>query len=144
MNENDLAKEQRAFELLQWNPYSLPAEFNWELAHLGHYSKLQKERSDTALDEADQEHEALHKRHYPSSELDHFHELNRIGVLGQLDLYSPGKAQQHFYSQLYKAHSQLTDDRSKQAELRRAVSTRRAVRRGRRTAAPRPAATAQQ
>ena len=51
----DLEKESRAFEMLRWNPYSLPAEFDWELAGLGFYSRMQKERSDKALDALDAE-----------------------------------------------------------------------------------------
>ena len=48
--------EERAFDLLQWNPYSLPAEYNDEQALLGLYSKLQKERSNRALDAWDEQH----------------------------------------------------------------------------------------
>ena len=42
--------EERAFDLLQWNPYSLPTEYDDDLALVGYYSKTQKERSDRALD----------------------------------------------------------------------------------------------
>ena len=42
--------------MLQSIPYSLPpAEFNWELAARGFYTKMQKERSDKALDEFEKE-----------------------------------------------------------------------------------------
>jgi hypothetical protein len=42
--------EERAFDLLQWNPYSLPTEYDDELALVGYYSKTQAERSNRALD----------------------------------------------------------------------------------------------
>ena len=49
-------KEQQAYKMLQSIPYSLPpAEFNWELAARGFYTKMQKERSDKALDEFEKE-----------------------------------------------------------------------------------------
>ena len=53
MTSEELDKERRAFALLQWVPYSLPSEFSLELAAKGHYSRLQRQRSDQALDELD-------------------------------------------------------------------------------------------
>ena len=51
----DLAAERHAYMLLQWVPYSLPAEFDEELALKGHYSKLQRQRSDAAADDLDKQ-----------------------------------------------------------------------------------------
>ena len=45
----DLDAQRRAYELLQWVPYSLPTEFNEDLAADGYYTKTQKQRSDAAL-----------------------------------------------------------------------------------------------
>ena len=50
---SNLDAERRAWFLLQWVPYSLPSEFDEELAATGHYTRLQKQRSDLALDEFD-------------------------------------------------------------------------------------------
>ena len=72
--------EERAFDLLQWNPYSLPAEYNDEQALLGLYSKLQKERSDRALDAWDEQHP-----YKCSDELAGFRELERLGVYTPAD-----------------------------------------------------------
>ena len=96
-------KEQRAFNLLQWNPYSLPTDFNWELAALGHYTKLQTERSDKALDEFD----SINERQ-ASEELAAFHELERLGVYTQADYFSPTKAKEGFYARRLKEHTTYT------------------------------------
>ena len=93
MTQSDWAKEERAYALLQWNPYSLPNEFDWELAALGHYSKLQTERSNKALDEFD----SINERD-ASDELAAFRELERLGVYTQDDFFSPTKATQGFYA----------------------------------------------
>ena len=119
----DLSKERRAFEMLQWNPYSLPTEFNAELALLGHYSKLQRERSDNAFDRIEREFQQEQERRKAKghrTELEAFHELIRQGVLNEtLDLFSPVKAGDGFYSSLLKNHAELTDARS---ERRKALS----------------------
>ena len=96
-------KEQRAFNLLQWNPYSLPTDFNWELAALGHYTKLQTERSDKALDEFD----SINERQ-ASEELAAFHELERLGVYTQADYFSPTKAKEGFYARRLREHTTHT------------------------------------
>ncbi len=88
-----LEDERRAFEMLCFNPYSLPTEFGWELAALGHYSKLQKERSDLALNAFDKEHP-----YESSSELQAFRELERMGIYSPNDFYSPEDAKER---QLY-------------------------------------------
>ena len=54
--EPDFDVEKACYRRLKSVPYSLPpAEFNWELAAFGYYSKMQKERSDIALDEFEKE-----------------------------------------------------------------------------------------
>ena len=79
----DFDKEKRAYEMLIFVPYSFPAEFDWELAALGVYSKAQKERSDKAIGKFEKEHP------YESSpELTAFRELERLGVYTQNDFYS--------------------------------------------------------
>ena len=89
----DFEKEKRAYDMLKFVAYSVPAEFDWELAALGVYSKAQKERSDKALDEFDKENP------YESSpELTAFRELERLGVYTQNDFYSPTKAANEFYT----------------------------------------------
>ena len=89
----DFEKEKRAYDMLKFVAYSFPAEFDWELAALGVYSKAQKERSDKALDEFDKENP------YESSpELTAFRELERLGVYTQNDFYSPTKATNEFYT----------------------------------------------
>ena len=89
--------EERAFDLLQWNPYSLPAEYNDEQALLGLYSKLQKERSDRALDAWDEQHP-----YKCSDELAAFRELERLGVYTPADLFSPSKAKNGHYTERLK------------------------------------------
>ena len=89
----DFDKEKRAYEMLKFVAYSFPAEFDWELAALGVYSKAQKERSDKAIEEFEKEHP------YESSpELTAFRELERLGVYTQNDFYSPTKAANEFYT----------------------------------------------
>lgn len=95
----DFDKEKRAYEMLRWIPYSFPADFDWELAALGAYSKAQKERSDKALDEDDKAHP------YESSpELKAFRELEKLGVYNQSDGYSPIKANDGFYTRRLKEY----------------------------------------
>ena len=89
----DFDKEKRAYDMLKFVAYSFPAEFDWELAALGVYSKAQKERSDKAIEEFEKEHP------YESSpELTAFRELERLGVYTQNDFYSPTKATNEFYT----------------------------------------------
>lgn len=106
-------KEQRAFNLLQWNPYSLPTDFNWELAALGHYTKLQTERSDKALDEFD----SINERQ-ASEELAAFHELERLGVYTQADYFSPSQAQNGFYAKTLKDHKRRVSSGLAEGDLR--------------------------
>lgn len=97
----DPEQERRAYALLQWVPYSLPTEFDDELAMHGVYSAMQKKRSDAALDEQDREHPAK-----PSSELAAFRELERLGIYNQSDLYSPAKAKCGHYSERLEQHTE--------------------------------------
>lgn len=79
--------EERAWELLQWGSRAPLAPFSEELAAEGFYTRVQKERSDAALDEWDK------KNPYDAStELSAFHELESIGVLTKADFFSPDKA----------------------------------------------------
>lgn len=94
-NDNDLGPddalkaEERAYKLLQWGYPAPLAPFDEALACDGFYSRIQKERSDKALDAFDAEKESQKTL----SELDAFRELCRLGVLTDQDLFSPDKAQ---------------------------------------------------
>ena len=94
--------EERAFDLLQWNPYSLSTEYDDDLALIAYYSKTQKERSDRALDAWEKEHPFK-----SSDELTAFRELERLGVYTQQDFFSPHKAKDGHYTKRIK---QLRDD----------------------------------
>ena len=79
--------EERAWELLRWGSRAPLAPFDEELAAEGFYTRVQKERSDAALDEWDK------KNPYDAdTELQAFHELESIGVLTKADFFSPDKA----------------------------------------------------
>ncbi len=93
-----LDDERRAFEMLCFNPYSLPTEFDCELAALGYYSKSQKERSDSALTAFDKEHP-----YESSSELQAFKELEFLGIYSPNDFYSPSKAKRGYYAKTLKS-----------------------------------------
>ncbi len=96
-------KEEIAFDLLQWIPYCLSAEYDEDLAKVGFYSRTQKQRSDQAIDEWDKQHP------YKSShELKAFKELERLGVYSPSDFYSPSKAQDCVYSKQLKNHTATT------------------------------------
>ena len=115
--------EERAFDLLQWNPYSLPAEYNDEPALLGLYSKLQKERSDRALDAWDEQHP-----YKCSDELAAFRELERLGVYTPADYFSPSKAKNGHYTERLK---QLRDSSRKPQGPQRAAQQARPIRKHR-------------
>ena len=110
-------KEQRAFDLLQWNPYSLPTDFNWELAALGHYTKLQTERSDKALDEFD----SINERQ-ASEELAAFYELEKLRLLKPCKdgtiYFSPSQAQNGFYAKTLKDHKRRVSSGLAEGDLR--------------------------
>lgn len=97
--------EERSFDLLQWIPYCLAAEYDDDLALVGYYSKAQTERSNRALDAWDKEHPFK-----SSDELTAFQELERLGVYTNADFYSPSKAKDGHYTNRIK---QLRDDSRK-------------------------------
>jgi hypothetical protein len=96
----DLDAERRAFQLLQWVPFSLPTSFDQDLAAQGHYTALQKQRSDQALAAWDKQHP-----HETSDELAAFKELEWLGIYSQADLFSPIKAKDGFYSRRLRSVS---------------------------------------
>ena len=95
MTKNE--EERRAFELLQWVPFGLPAEFDDELAQAGYYSKIQRQRSDAALNAFDAAHP-----YETSSELAAFRELERLRIYSPHTLFSPSKAKDGFYTRRLK------------------------------------------
>ena len=95
----DLDAQRRAYELLQWVPYSLPTEFNEDLAADGYYTKTQKQRSNAALDAFDKQHPAER-----STELEAFYELGRLGIYTTADFFSPTKAKDGYYAKRLKEH----------------------------------------
>ena len=105
----DYDKERQAWELLQWQIWSLPGEFDEDLAAKGYYTDLQRKRSDQALDAWDAEHPQQ-----TSPELEAFKELERLGVYGQHTWFSPSKAKDGFYTRRLKQHQER---RSKPARL---------------------------
>ena len=115
--------EERAFDLLQWVPYSLKAEYDDDLALVGFYSKTQKERSDRALDAWDKEHPFE-----SSDELAAFRELERLGVYTQQDFFSPHKAKDGHYTKRIK---QLRDDSRKPQGSPRVIRQARQTRKHR-------------
>ena len=82
-----LDKEKRAYALLQWGSPAPLAEFDEALAAEGFYSRIQKQRSDAALDAWEKANP-----YETNSELAAFRELESIGALTQDDFYSPAKA----------------------------------------------------
>ena len=93
----DLNQEHRAYDLLQWAPYSLPGFFDDDLAVVGYYTEIQTQKSDAALKAWDDEHPFV-----SSSELMAFKELERQGVYSESDFYSPLKAKDGAYSEQLK------------------------------------------
>lgn len=85
--EYDLKAEERAYALLQWGTPAPLAPFDEVLAVDGFYTRVQKQRSDAALDAWEQANP-----YETSPELAAFQELNSIGVLTQADFYTPAKA----------------------------------------------------
>ena len=78
--------EERAWELLQWGSRAPLAPFDEALAAEGFYTRVQKERSDAALNEWDKKNPYV-----PSTELQAFRELESIGILTKADFFSPDK-----------------------------------------------------
>ena len=98
--------EERAFDLLQWVPYSLPSEFDEDEAMKGTYTKIQAERSDAALDAWDNKHP-----HEPSTELAAYRQLLRLKVYSRNVFFSPSKAKDGGYSQRLKEHNARSAER---------------------------------
>jgi len=96
----DLSQEQRAYDLLQWVPYSLPGFFDDDLAVVGYYTEIQTQKSDAALKAWDDDHPFV-----SSSELTAFKELERLGVYSDSDFYSPSKAKDGAYSEQLKTRA---------------------------------------
>lgn len=99
--------EERAFNLLRWVPFSLPVDFDESLGNRCYYTQLQAQRSDQAL----KSFEALHP-YQPSDELSAFRELERLGVLSQLDFFSPSLSKNAFYTKRLKQHHSTISDRN--------------------------------
>lgn len=95
----DLDAERRAFEMLQWVPYSLPTDFDEELAAQGHYTRLQRQRSNDALASWDKQHPCEQ-----SDELAAFQYLEWLGIYTQHDLFSPTKAKDGYYTRRLSEH----------------------------------------
>ena len=115
--------EERAFDLLQWNPYSLPTEYDDDLALVGYYSKTQAERSNRALDAWEEQHPFK-----SSDELTAFRELERLGVYTDADFYSPSKAKNGHYTERLK---QLRDNPREPERSPRASQQARSIRKHR-------------
>ena len=97
--EPDFDVEKDCYRRLKSVPYSLPpAEFNWELAAFGYYSKLQKERSDKALAEFEKE---LQPSNY--SQTAAFEELKKLGVYTDKTKYNLEQAENGFYTKRLKS-----------------------------------------
>ena len=95
----DFDVELDCYRRLKSVPYSLPpAEFNWELAAFGYYSKLQKERSDKALAEFEKE---LQPSNY--SQTAAFEELKKLGVYTEKTKYNLEQAENGFYTKRLKS-----------------------------------------
>ena len=115
--------EERAFDLLQWNPFSLPTEYDDDLALLGYYSRTQAERSNNALDAWDEQHP-----YKCSDELAAFRELERLGVYTPADFFSPSKAKNGHYTERLK---QFRDSSRKPQGSQRASKQARPIRKHR-------------
>ena len=128
--EHALEREERAWRLLQWGSPAQLAEFDEALAVQGFYTRVQRERSNKALDAFDQE-----LRDPPGlSELDAFRILEARGVFSQTDYYSPSKAANGFYSKLLKQRrqSQRTTGRSVSTDVAQSPQQSPGTRRRRR------------
>jgi hypothetical protein len=99
----DLNAEERAFDLLQWVPYSLPSQYDEDEAMCGKYSAMQKERSDAALDAWDLKHP-----YESSDELTAFRELQRLGVYTDENYFSPSLAKDAYYRKTLTEHTATT------------------------------------
>ena len=102
----NVEKEKQAYKMIQSIPYSLPpAEFNWELAARGFYTKMQKERSDKALDEFEKELQPK-----INGEMAAFLELEALGIYSEKDQFNPNKADNDFYTKRLERVRELRRD----------------------------------
>lgn len=113
--------ERRAYKLLQWVPYGLRAEFDDDSAKAGYYTKIQRQRSDEALNAFDAEHPSR-----TSDELTAFRELERLGIYSKQTLFSPSKAKDgHYTERLKKLREPGGAQRSQGPPARRSTGRRR-------------------
>ena len=110
----DLKAEERAFDLLQWVPYSLSSEYDEDEAMCGKYSAMQKERSDAALDAWDLKHP-----YESSDELTAFRELRRLGVYNDENYFSPSLAKDAFYRKTLNEQAATTGSTDRPSPPRR-------------------------
>jgi hypothetical protein len=96
----NLNAEERAFDLLQWVPFSLPSQYDEDEAMCGKYSGMQQQRSNAALDAWDLKHP-----YESSEELTAFCELRRLGVYSNDDYFSPSLASNAFYRKTLKQYT---------------------------------------
>ena len=94
----DMDAEERAYHLLQWGSPSPLAEFDEALAVDGFYTRVQQERSNTALTAFDKGEEKAR----PLTELQAFRQLVAWGVFTNSDYFSPEKADDSVYSYEHK------------------------------------------
>ena len=104
--------------MLMWQEYSLPHEYDTELAAKGYYTKLQKQRSDAALDAFDQANPFE-----SSEELKAFRKLEEMGIYSQADYFSPTKAKDGCYAKELKRFLHGTSNAKGAAASRRARVT---------------------
>ena len=110
----DLNAEERAFDLLQWVPYSLPSQYDEDEAMCGKYSAIQKERSDAALNAWDLKHP-----YESSDELTAFRELQRLGVYTDKNYFSPSLAKDAFYRKTLNEQATTTGSTDRHSPPRR-------------------------
>jgi len=84
-----MTPNERAYELLYWQAIAPLAEYQETLD----YVTIQRQRSDIALDQWDEQHPKS-----SSPELTAFRELEHMGQYTQHDYYSPSKAANGFYT----------------------------------------------
>lgn len=84
-----MTPNERAYELLCWQAIAPLAEYQETLD----YFTIQRQRSDIALDQWDEQHPKS-----SSPELEAFRELEHMGQYTQHDYYSPSKAANGFYT----------------------------------------------
>ena len=84
---DEIQKQERAYELLQWTSRAPLAPFDQDLAESGFYASVWAKQSDQALDAWDKDNP-----YEQGAELKAFYELERRGFYTQADFFSPDKA----------------------------------------------------